>query len=227
MATNEERLCEKLARLFNLKLGEGFVFKWNHIWFSLETGIWPSLRLISGPRKTQFNWNTTVSPHPQNLQNADGYNWGEVVWESCKALQSRRLFLFLLLWPPSLPRGYCNRFLFCSQVEMKTWKTPVKLKILCSQTMPFRLAEEGDLTASGVAYAVITMPVFDLLIVQSLKIMRTQESALIGYFLTAFGNTYEEFNSKCIYLFVCPSVCLSSPIKHSLFQMSDVKYCWN
>ena len=93
--------------------------------------------------------------------------------------------------------------------------------------MPFRLAEEGDLTASGVAYAVITMPVFDLLIVQSLKIMRTQESALIGYFLTAFGNTYEEFNSKCIYLFVCPSVCLSSPIKHSLFQMSDVKYCWN
>ena len=56
--------------------------------------------------------------------------------------------------------------------------------------MLFRLAEEGDLTASGVAYAVITMPVFDLLIVQSLKTMRKQESALIGYFLTAFGNTY-------------------------------------
>ena len=67
--------------------------------------------------------------------------------------------------------------------------TPVKLKILCSQTMLFRLAEEGDLTASGVAYAVITMPVFDLLIVQSLKTMRKQESALIGYFLTAFGHT--------------------------------------
>ena len=52
-----------------------------------------------------------------------------------------------------------------------------------------RLAEEGDLTASGVAYAVITMPVFDLVIVQILKKTRKQESALIGYFFTAFGYT--------------------------------------
>ena len=51
-----------------------------------------------------------------------------------------------------------------------------------------RLAEEGDLTAAGVAYAVITMPVFDLVIVQILKKTRTQESALIGFFLTSFGD---------------------------------------
>ena len=55
--------------------------------------------------------------------------------------------------------------------------------------MLFRLAEEGDLTASGVAYAVITMPVFDLVIVQILKKTRTEESPLIGSFITAFGHT--------------------------------------
>ena len=52
-----------------------------------------------------------------------------------------------------------------------------------------RLAEAGDLTASGVAYAVITMPVFELVIVQFLKKTRSQESALICFFLTAVGRT--------------------------------------
>ena len=50
-----------------------------------------------------------------------------------------------------------------------------------------RLAKEGDLTASGVAYAVIMLPGFELAIVQIFKITRTQESALLLYFLTAAG----------------------------------------
>ena len=51
-----------------------------------------------------------------------------------------------------------------------------------------RLAKEGDLTASGVAYAVIMLPGFELATVQIFKITRTQESALLLYFLTTAGH---------------------------------------
>ena len=63
------------------------------------------------------------------------------------------------------------------------------LKYCVLTMMLSRLAEEGDLTASGVAYAVITMPVFDLVFVQMLKKTRTQDSAIVGSFLTSFGDT--------------------------------------
>ena len=52
-----------------------------------------------------------------------------------------------------------------------------------------RLAEEGDLMASGVAYAVITMPVLELVVVQIQRRTRTQESTLIGSLLIAIGHT--------------------------------------
>ena len=51
-----------------------------------------------------------------------------------------------------------------------------------------RLAKEGELTASGVAYAVIMMPVFEFVIVLLGKILETnQESALLVHLLTAAG----------------------------------------
>ena len=62
-------------------------------------------------------------------------------------------------------------------------------KIKNLTTMLTRLAEEGDLMASGVAYAVITMPVLELVVVQIQRKTRTQESTLIGSLLVALGHT--------------------------------------
>ena len=65
---------------------------------------------------------------------------------------------------------------------------------------PTRLAKEGELTASGVAYAVIMMPVFEFVIVLLGKLLENnQESALLVHFSTAAGHC----------LCVCLSVCLS------------------
>ena len=64
-----------------------------------------------------------------------------------------------------------------------------------------RLAKEGELTASGVAYAVIMMPVFEFVIVLLGNILENnQESALFVHFFTATGQAL---------LYACLSVCLS------------------
>ena len=68
-----------------------------------------------------------------------------------------------------------------------------------------RLAEEGDFTASGVAYAIITMPVFDFAIVQILKKASLHESALLGSLLVTFGT----FSFANVCLLVCMFFCLS------------------
>ena len=69
-----------------------------------------------------------------------------------------------------------------------------------------RLAKEGDLTASGVAYAVIMLPGFELAMVQIFKITRTQESALLLFFLTATGQTSLVRLSVCLTFLSVPLV---------------------
>ena len=81
---------------------------------------------------------------------------------------------------------------------------------------PTRLAKEGELTASGVAYAVIMMPVFEFVIMLLGKFLENiQESALLVHFLTAAGYCVcvrVNVNARVfvcvrlfVHLYVCPS----------------------
>ena len=88
-------------------------------------------------------------------------------------------FFFGLL--PSL-MDIATDFSFADRLRQNTWE-----KLILTMTLT-RLAKEGNLTASGVAYAVIMLPGFELAIVQIFKITRTQESALLVYFLTTAGH---------------------------------------
>ena len=86
-----------------------------------------------------------------------------------------------------------------------------------------RLAKEGELTASGVAYAVIMMPVFEFVIVLLGKILESnQESALLVHLLPATGQaslSFCQFVCLPVFPFVL-AVCLSVflPIFHILIH---------
>ena len=86
-----------------------------------------------------------------------------------------------------------------------------------------RLAKEGELTASGVAYAVIIMPVFEFVVLLlSKNLENNHESALLVLFLTAAGQaslSFCQFVCLPVFPFVL-AVCLSVflPIFHILIH---------
>ena len=61
-------------------------------------------------------------------------------------------------------------------------------KYLILVSTPTRLAEEGELTASGVAYAVIIAPIFEFVISLLGTILESnKESQFLVYFFFTFG----------------------------------------
>ena len=100
--------------------------------------------------------------------------------------------------------------------------TPLKYSNIL-MLMLTRLAKEGELTASGVAYAVIMMPVFEFVILLLGKILESnKESSLVINFLATTGQTSLSFcRFVCLPVFpfvlaVCISVFL--PMFHILIN---------
>ena len=63
-----------------------------------------------------------------------------------------------------------------------------------------RLAEEGELTASGVAYAVIIAPIFEFVISLLGTILENnKESQFLVYFFYIFGEYDVIFQFECLY----------------------------
>ena len=88
-----------------------------------------------------------------------------------------------------------------------------------------RLAKEGELTASGVAYAVIIMPVFELVVLLlSKNLENNHESALLVLFLTAAGQASLSFcQFVCLPFFpfvLAVSLSVFLPIFHILIPLT-------